>query len=241
MRFGLLASAMALVVASLFLAPPARAADGGWTPPVGWEPGEGTRGSTTRDGPRFEGLVYFQPVRLHLSLGGYVEGVFGGADSTTGEVLLVLPASRFRVSFQLIDSVTPLGAAGMIHETGDLKEILDDRHTERRLMPTWRSHVGVALSLLAPGTGQFLQTKDREFGFLFMGLELFMAAGALLAGFAAPGLERQERIGIVATFATVGVGVSITAAIHAFQTGRESREVEVESTAPARSRGRPVP
>jgi hypothetical protein len=154
--------------------------------------------------------------------------MFGGVDSETEEILLLLPVSRFRVSFRLIDSVTPLGGAAMLREDNELRDILDQRHTERRLVPTWRSHVGVVLSLIAPGTGQFIQRKDPEFGFLFMGLELFMVAGSLLAAFAAPGLEQQDRIGIAVSFATIGVGVSITAAIHAFQTGREEQRIEVK-------------
>ncbi len=201
----------------------------------GWEPDGGDRLEHTREGARFEGLIYLHPVRLHLSLGGHVEGSYGGVDSETEEVLLVLPRSRFRIAFPLIGAVTPLGPVDLIDDV-EVREILDRKHTETRLMPTWRSHVGLALSFLAPGTGQFIQKKDPELGFLFMGLEIFMAAGAILAAFAAPSLELQDRIGITAGFATVGVGISITAAVHAFQTGREPKEVEVGQVAEGRRR-----
>lgn len=198
-----------------------------------WGPEGGERLEVTREGPQFEGLIYLHPLRLHLSLGGYVEGTFGGVDGQTGEMLLLLPRSRFRVSFQLIEAVTPLSAP--VKGSTEIKDILDRRHMERRLMPTWRSHAGFALSLLAPGVGQFIQKKDPEFGFLFMGLEIFMAAGALLAAFAAPGLERQDRIGITAGFTTVGVTIAITSAIHAFGAGREYEEVEVGEVEQART------
>ncbi len=191
-----------------------------------WEPAAGERTDDTREGPRFEGLIYMHPMRVHLARGGHVEGTFGGVDADTGEVLLVLPRTRFRIDFRLIDAVTPL--AGILDDSTEVKDILDRRHVERRLMPTWRSHAGLALSFLAPGVGQFIQEEDPELGFLFMGLEIFMAAGALLAAFAAPSLEQPDRIGITAGFTTIGVAVAITAGVHAFRTGREYREVEVD-------------
>ena len=205
------------------------------TPHHQWDPGGGETGPTTRSGPRFEGLSYLHPVRLHLSLGGHVDGSFGGVDGDSGELLLVVPLTQFRVSFRLISAVTPLGGGEYIGDDGLVRDILDQRHTEMRLTPTWRSHAGVALSLLAPGVGQFIQKKDQELGFLFMGLDLFMAAGALLSIFAAPGLDRRDRIGISASFAGIAVAVSITAAVHAFQTGRERKEVEVREAPLSRS------
>ncbi len=201
-----------------------------------WEPDQGERSDITRDGPRFEGFIYMHPMRLHLVRGGHVEGAFGGVDAGRGEVLLVLPRTRFRIDFHLIDAVTPL--TGVLNGTTEVKDILDRRHVERRLMPTWRSHAGLALSFVAPGVGQFIQKEDPELGFLFMGLEIFMAAGALLAAFAAPNLDQQDRIGITAGFATVGVAVAITSGVHAFGAGREYREVEVREVTGAR-RGAP--
>lgn len=209
-----------IAVATLTLLPAVALADEAWVP----DPGERTE--QTRTPPKFDGMAYLFPLRLHLSLGGHLDGGMGGLDPESGELLLVLPTDAFRIHVSLIEAVTPLGrlprpVAGLLPPPPPL---LQD-HTEFRLRPTWRSHLGVALSVLMPGTGQWIQRSDQELGLLFFGSYLFLVGTAVLALLAPSGHSPiQRRITAGVLFGLAGT-VTISSGAHAWVTGRERVEV----------------
>ncbi len=95
------------------------------------------------------------------------------------------------------------------------------------LRPTWRSHLGAAMSAIIPGTGQFLQKSEQWLGGVFLATWSFLVAGGLLAMFA-PGNQTQSvRTGMAAGFLGVAGGFNVLAAVHAHQAGRErTRQVQ---------------
>jgi hypothetical protein len=213
---------VALVALTLLLAGTAGADE------LDWLPDRGEHTDQTRTPPGFDGMAYGFPMRLHLSLGGHIDGGMGGLDPETGELLLVLPATAFRVHLALVESVTPLGklpsaVAGVLQPPPPLLV----GNTEYRLRPTWRSHLGVALSILMPGSGQWIQKSGREIGFLFFGSYLFLIGAAVLALTAPSGhtqIQRQVTAGVL--FGLAGT-ITFSAGAHAWVAGREKVEVRV--------------
>jgi len=194
----------------------------------GWLPDGGDQSEETRSPPSFDGMAWLFPLRLHLSRGGHVDGGMGGLDSETGELLLILPREAFRVHLSLVEAVTPLGilpraVQGVLPGPPPLL----DQHSRYELRPTWRSRLGVVLSILMPGTGQWIQKKDQELGFLFFGSYLFLVGGAVLALLAPSGhspIQRRVTAGVL--FGLAGT-VTISSGAHAWVTGRERVEVRV--------------
>ena len=229
MRLRLLA-VLALVLTS---AATARADDGAW------DPGPGEHTEQTRTPPAFDGMAWLFPLRLHLSLGGHVDGAMGGLDTETGELLLILPTDAFRVHLSLIDAVTPLGnlpraVEGVLSEPPPLLT----GYKTYELRPTWRSGVGVLLSVLMPGAGQWIQEEQRELGFLFFGSYLFLVGTAVLALVAPSGhspVQRRVTAGVL--FGLAGT-VTISSGAHAWVTGRRPVQVEVRPPEQAEKRRR---
>jgi len=195
-----------------------------------WAPDDGERTAETRTPPAFEGMSYLFPLRLHLTRGGHIDGAMGGYDPDTGEFLLLLPTTTLQLSVSLVDAVTPLG--GLPEPDSDAASepappMLSTLHTEYKMRPTWRSGLGLGLSFVMPGLGQFLQEDRKELGFLFLGGAAFFVAGGLLALLAPssyPPTARRAIGGIMFGFAgTVAIG----AGAHAWTSGKRRVEVEV--------------
>lgn len=219
-------------------APPEASADAART----WSPQGGARTAATRTHVRFHGLLPTEPIRLHLTLGGFTEGVLGGVDRDRGAVLLLDPSPLW-VELSLVGAVTPLGGVRPTHDR--LGALLpepvpaDDPTAVRyRLRPTWRSHLGVLLSALLPGTGQFIQEDNRRVGWVFLSAWSFVVAAGALALAVPPHPVSQERGIIAASFFGIGAGFNVVAAIHAFQQGRRRVPVGVvRGGAPLTSQG----
>ena len=201
-----------------------------------WLPDPGERTDQTRTPAVFDGMAYLFPMRLHLSRGGHVDGGLGGVDPETGELLLVLPTASFLVHLTLVEAVTPLGklprpVAGLLQPPPPLL----NPEIEYRLRPTWRSHLGVVLSVFLPGSGQWIQKTDRELGLIFFGSYLFLVGAAVLSLFAPSGhSEIQRRITAGVLFGLAAT-VTIGAGAHAWTKGRE--RVQVRAGTPGRAAG----
>ena len=174
--------------------------------------------------PAFAGMGYLFPLRLHLARGGTVDGTLGGVDLDGRQLLLLLSRGELLVDFRLVGEVTPLaprlrgdGPGGLVAPPV-LKNNLSVKY---RWRPTWRSHLGVALSFLLPGLGQFIQTRDRHVGILVMSGALSAVAVGLLALYGPSAYGPQARRGVAGVFFGLGGSVAIGGAIHAYRTGRE--------------------
>ena len=183
-------------------------------------------------------MGYLFPLRLHLTRGGHVEGALGGVDFVRGELLLVRPKASLRVDLSLVDAVTPLGNLppfGSAEARAAPPGMLTEEHVEFRLRPTWRSGLGLALSFVLPGAGQWIQKERPELGFLFLGGAAFFVASGLLAlyGPSSYGLQQRATFGGL-LFGLAGT-VAIVAGAHAFQAGRERRAVRVAPKRPTRA------
>jgi len=195
----------------------------------GWVPGPGEETAETRQGADFTGMGFLFPVRLHLTQGGHLDGKVAGLDPESGEFMFVLPLSRFRIDSTLVRALTPLAK---LPEPGSdrasrLPPPLVAATTTYKMKPTWRSGLGFALNLLAPGTGSFIQKEDKELGFLFLGLDIFFVSAGLLATLAPSRLtDRQRAFFGVVFFAFDGLTRGIGAG-QAFAAGRERTLVEV--------------
>ncbi|MCO4771164.1 MAG: hypothetical protein KDA24_14105 [Deltaproteobacteria bacterium] len=194
-----------------------------------WVPGSGERTALTRTGPDFRGMGFLFPVRLHLSLGGHIDGKIAGLEEGSGDLMLVLPLTQFRVHTSLVTAVTPRGnlpppGSAMADR---LPPPLVSQKSVYKLKPTWRSGVGMALNILAPGTGSFIQKKEQSLGFLFLGLDIFFLSAGALAAFAPSRLQERERafFGII-FFAFDGLTRAAGGA-QAFAAGRERTLVPV--------------
>jgi len=190
-----------------------------------WLPETPTSSSAEmRQGPVFSGMGYLFPLRLHLSRGGTIDGGMGGVDDDGGLLLLLLSQGELLVDFRLIVGVTPLaslsGKAEMLQEEGP-PPLKDNLSVKFHWRPTWRSHLGVALSFFLPGVGQFIQTRDREVGFLVMSGVLASVAVGLLALYGPSAYGPAARRGLAGVFFGLGATVALGGAVHAFQTGRE--------------------
>ena len=175
-------------------------------------------------GPAFAGMGYLFPLRLHLTRGGSVEGTLGGVDVDGGRLLLMLSRGELLVDFRLVRTVTPLAPLLRGDGPGGLvaPPILKNARSVRyRWKPTWRSHLGVALSFLVPGLGQFIQTRDRHVGILVLSGALSSVAVGLLALYGPSTYGPQARRGVAGVFFGLGGAVAVGGAIHAFRTGRE--------------------
>ncbi len=196
-----------------------------------WVPDDGERTAETRTPPSFTGMEYGFPIRLHLARGGFVDGSLGGVNAASGELLLILPRHRFRIELTLVDAVTPLRpppAAGTPEAAVPAPEMLLEEHHEFRLLPTWRSGLGLGLSFVLPGAGQWIQRERPELGFLFLGGAAFFVGTGLLALYA-PSQYGQTGRRIVGgiMFGLAGT-VAVGAGVHAWEAGKERVEVRVK-------------
>ena len=224
---------LAALVLSLLLLPSFAFAEDG----VEWTPDDGEETAETREGPDFTGMGFLFPVRLHFSLGGHLDGKIAGLDSETGEVMLVLPLTRFRIDTTLVRAVTPMG---MLPDPGTERAKrqpppLLAQNTTYKLVPTWRSGLGLALNLIAPGTGSFIQKDEQALGLLFLGLDVFFLSAGALAWFAPSRLGQRERAFFGAIFLGFDLATRAVAAGQAFTAGRERRLVPVR--VPVTTRG----
>jgi hypothetical protein len=193
-----------------------------------WLPESAPLVSSSRIGPVFDGMGYLFPLRLHLSRGGYIDGGLGGVDEGAGRLLLLLSRGQLLVDFHLIVGVTPLADLGLqaSARVEDGPPILnDDLPLQYRWVPTWRSHLGVLLSFLLPGAGQFIQTTERQVGFLVMAGVLSSVAVGLLALYGPSSYGPESRKAIAGLFFGLGGTVAFGGAVHAYRTGRERRPV----------------
>lgn len=96
--------------------------------------------------------------------------------------------------------------------------------------PTWRSHAGVALSMVWPGLGQLVQSRERHAGVPFLITQLFFAGGGALAmwSWQKQGNVAARAVGI-GFFVGAGVNLGISA-VHAFQSGRTWEPIEAQSS-----------
>ena len=196
---------------------------------VGWTPDDGEETTETRQGADFTGMGFLFPVRLHFTLGGHLDGKVAGMDPETGEVMLVLPLTRFRIDTTLVKAVTPMG---MLPEPGTERAErqpppLLAQNTTYKLVPTWRSGLGLALNLIAPGTGSFIQKEEKALGLLFLGLDVFFLSAGALAWFAPSRLGQRERAFFGVIFLGFDLATRAIAAGQAFTAGRECRLVPV--------------
>ncbi len=197
----------------------------------GWVPGPGDRTADTREGPDLRGMGFLFPIRLHLTLGGFIDGKVGGLDPETRELMLVLPLTQFRVDPSLVLAVTPLSA---LPDPGSaaaarLPPPMVSAESVYKLKPTWRSGVGLVLNVLAPGTGSFLQRKEKGLGFMFLGLDVFFLGAGLLAAFAPSNLGQRERAFFAGVFFAFDGMTRAAGGAQAFSAGRERTLVPVRS------------
>lgn len=192
-----------------------------------WQPSDGERSEETRAGPSFDGMAYLFPLRLHLSRGGSLAGGLGGVDVSGGRLLLVLARESLLVDFGLVVGVTPLAdlPGDEVLRGAPPPPLVDAVPVKYRWRPTWRSHLGVLLSFVLPGAGQFIQKKDRELGFLVMAGVASSVATGLLALYAPSSYGARSRATIGGLLFGLGGTVAVGGAIHAYQTGRERRPV----------------
>lgn len=197
----------------------------------GWDPDVGERSEQTRTPPRFEGMEYLFPLRLHFVRGGHLDGGLGGYDPATGQLLLVLKTATLEISTSLVDAVTPLGRLppdGTDAATASAPPMLTRDHVEYKLRPTWRSGLGLGLSFLLPGLGQFVQEDRKELGFLFLGGAAFFVAGGLLALFAPSSYPPRGRAAVSGVMFGLAGTVAIGAGVQAWGAGKRRVEVRVK-------------
>jgi hypothetical protein len=237
--------ALVLLTAALLLPRPASGRPAAAPPPADlgpadaarpWQPADAAAGEGTAPDASFHGLLPLDPVRLHLDRGGFAEGALGGVDRERGVVVLLEPGRALEVGLELISAVTALRPdAARRDEAGALRPepvpASSPSQVRYAVRPTWRSHLGLALSFVVPGTGQFIQEENRRVGWIFLSAWTFVVSAGVLALVVPSPPPTEERIAIAASFFAVGVGFNVTAAIHAFQQGR--RRVPV----PARRAG----
>jgi hypothetical protein len=197
---------------------------------AGWQPDDGARDAATRLGPRFEGLPWMTPLRLHLALGGHVDGWLGAVDAQRQEILLLLPADSFRVHWSLVDAVTPLAPPGTLSEGGaPAVPGLPDAGGVLRWRPTERSWQAGALSLLLPGLGHLAIHRESGLGAALMAGYLGSVGAALLVTLVPNSYTPATR----RTLAGIFVGVAVTdlavASAHSFRLGMERRRVPTRS------------
>ncbi len=188
-----------------------------------WTPDEGVRSAQTRTPPSFRGLEYLAAIRLHLIRGGHIDGGLGGVDPETGDLLLVLPRGPLEIELGLVDAVTPLGTLpppGSPGADAPPPEMITREHVEYRLRPTWRSRAGLALSLVLPGAGQWIQEDQQELGFVFLaGAALFVGSG-LLALYGPTSYTAAQRGTVAAIMFGFAGSVSLASGVHAWTAGR---------------------
>jgi hypothetical protein len=190
-----------------------------------WTPLTPSLTASARSESGFHGLFALDPVRLHLIRGGHADGPLGGVDPDKGAVLLLQPLAPVWIDLTLLTSVTPLRfdrpqrdeAGALLPEPLPSSDPVGARMA---LRPTWRSHLGVLLSALLPGTGQFIQEDNRRVGWVFLAAWSFVVSAGVLALSVPPQPAGPDRIAAATTFFAVGAGFNITAAIHAFRQGR---------------------
>lgn len=191
-------------------------------PDVAWVPGRGGRTIWVRDGLDPTGILVHTPVRLHLRLGGFVDGDFEGArmERTGGEVVLAIDGRPVIIDAGVVAATSPLAApSGFAIEPPE----------PLVLTPTWRSHVGAVLSYVVPGAGQWIQRRDRALGVVFFALGAFLDTSGILAlSIQAGGQPKAQRQAIGVLALGLSVGNSTLAAIHAWRTGRELRPARPE-------------
>jgi hypothetical protein len=193
-----------------------------------WQPEAPPHTASTRVGPSFDGLGYLFPIRLHLNRGGYIDGGMGGVDAGGGRLLLLLSRGDLLIDYELVVAVTPLAdvdAQAELLATAGPPPLRDGIPQKYRWVPTWRSHLGVLLSFLLPGAGQFIQTQNRGVGFLVMTGVLSSVAVGLLALYGPSSYGPEARRGIAGVFFGLAGGVAIGGAVNAYQSGRERRPV----------------
>ncbi|MCP4871883.1 MAG: hypothetical protein GY898_24515 [Proteobacteria bacterium] len=217
----------ALAAAVLLLASVGTAAadEGAWTPD------DGVRTDQTRTPPRFEGMEYLFPLRIHLTRGGHLDGGLGGYDPTTGQLLLVLKTATLEISTHLVEAVTPLGplpAADSDAASAAPPPMLTRDHVEYKLRPSWRSGLGLGLSFVMPGLGQFIQEDRKEVGLLFLGGAAFFVAGGLLALFAPSSYPQRARAIVAGVMFGLSGTVAIGAGVHAWNAGKRRVAVEIK-------------
>lgn len=217
--------AVFFLVAGVVVSAPAYADE-----PAAWTPDGGERTAVTRSPAAFEGLEYLTAIRLHLILGGYIEGGLGGVDLDTGDLLLVLPRSSLSIELGLVEAVTPLGRLpepGSPEAAAPPPLMVTREHVEYRMRPSWRSGAGLALSFVLPGAGQWIQEERRELGFVFLaGAALFVGSG-LLALYGPTSYTEQQRRTVGALMFGFAGSVSIFAGVHAYSAGLRRRPVKV--------------
>jgi hypothetical protein len=197
-----------------------------WAGEARWLPDSNpTAEAAMRQGPAFSGMGYLFPLRLHLSRGGTIDGGMGGVDQDGGLLLLLLSQGDLLVDFRLIVGVTPLARLGVDDGSAEGSPapppLRDNLPVKFRWRPTWRSHLGVVLSFLLPGLGQFIQTRDQEAGLLVLSGVLSSVAVGLLALYGPSDYGPQARRGIAGVFFGLGGAVALGGAIHAYRIGRE--------------------
>lgn len=228
MRYFLLALAIALLL------PGAAAAEETAAPPetTEWEPGPGERTEATRSRPDFTGMGFLFPLRLHLLRGGHVDGQIAGASPDQAQLLLIVgPGRQFRVDYDLVTAVTPLADLPDPSSSFASRQppSLADVEVVYRSKPTWRSHAGLALNLIAPGTGHFIQKKEKALGFLFLGMDLFFLTAGSLAFFAPSRLQPRERAFFGIAFFSFDALTRGIGAGSAFNLGRERTAIPTSS------------
>ena len=193
-----------------------------------WQPKSLAPGPTSRTGPSFEGMGYLFPLRLHLSRGGYIDGGMGGIDTAGGRMLLLLARGDLLVDFRLIRAVTPLAdverQADILANAGP-PPLVGGVPAKYRWVPTWRSHLGVLLSFLLPGAGQFIQKREQAVGALVMSGVFSTVAVGLLALYGPSTYGPEARDALAGIFFGLGGSIAIGGAVHAYRTGRVRRQV----------------
>jgi hypothetical protein len=146
------------------------------------------------------------------------------------ELLLRTPAEAVRVALGLVKGVEILMSAPDLGTQAPLlfaggcrvaRALGPDDPLRYAWRPTWRSHLGVVLSLVAPGAGQFIQRKEQMSGFLFLGAEAFFITSSLLAFLGPSGLSDRERRSFGIVFAASAATAAGFSAAHAWNLGRE--------------------
>ncbi len=189
--------------------------------------GVATPGVQDREDPDlrpFCGVPAGSELLIVLRAGGQLRGRYEGVALETGDLVLRVDGQEQRVSIRLVSQASIVRASsgppaamttegpdgcGIVRPAG-LKD--PGRYAWR---PTWRSHLGVLLSIVAPGAGQFIQTHEQASGFVFLATEAFLLTSSMLAFFGPSNMsESQNRsFGIVflvstAVVATISSGTA---------------------------------
>lgn len=215
---------------SLLLAGPVQAEE------AAWEPDGGARSAQTRAGVQLDGLTALQRLRVHLRLGGYIEGAVGAYDPERGELLLLYvdgEPGQLWLDRALVDAITPLQVANLPTERVPVPQRAREQvQLERRLMPTWRSHAGAVMSAFLPGLGQFVQQRDQGLGPLFLAGEAFFVTAGLLSLLGPNDMDPSRRGITAGLFFGVAGSLHVTSSALAYHTGLEERRVPVQEAAP---------